>query len=67
MDTSPHADDARPKVQHGNFVQSDDRSIDLVDSPIAKQHAPHGQADEEDDIDDIAQSVATISTAFTQK
>jgi hypothetical protein len=37
-------------------VQSDElaRSIDLVDSPIAKQQTPGGQADEEDDIDEIA-------------
>ena len=44
MDTSPNADDARPKVKHGNFVQSDDLvgSIDLVDSPIAMQQPPHG-------------------------
>ena len=36
----------------------------IVDSPIVKQGSHTDPQEEEDDLDEIAQSVATISTAM---
>lgn len=36
-----------------------------MDSPIIKSKVPNGHIEEDDDIEDIAQSVATISTAIS--
>jgi hypothetical protein len=49
---------------------SRERMPALIDSPIVKGAADHGSDYRanglpEDEVDDIAQSIATISTAFT--
>lgn len=66
MESPKKADETRPEVKLGNFMQDDGVAHDIVDSPIVKRTALDEQSDEEEDFDDIAQSVATISTAISQ-
>ena len=66
MDHSPEAQKACPPTLKGNFMEADlsEKQYEITDSPISKQNNRNGQLEDED-IDDIAQSVATISTAIS--